>query len=96
MANEEISRDKAEIACRSLLETSITDCVVAFQSYCEAICQKEFPTEKLASNVFQRIEDGNNLWKRIFQEGYADWLSLKEYSRFNILFQRKQVIPVTS
>lgn len=94
-ANEEISRDKAEIACRSLIETSIADCIVAFQSYCEAICRKELPNEKLVSNVFQRIEDGNNLWKRIFQEGYDDWISLKEYSRINTLFQRRHLLAHT-
>ncbi len=87
-----MSKDEAEITCRSLIETGLNDCVVAFQRFCEATFQKEKPNEKLASNVFQRLEDGSKLWKTIFNEGYEDWLTVSELKRMNILFQRRHLL----
>lgn len=91
-AIEAVSKDEAEITCRSLIESGLNDCVVAFQSFCEATFRKELSTEKLAANVFQRIEDGSNLWKKVFQEGYDNWLTTSEFKRLNILFQRRHLL----
>ncbi len=89
---EAVNKDEAEITCRSIIETSLNDCVVAFQRFCEATFQKENPTAKLHANVFQRLEDGSNLWKSIFNEGYENWLTVYEFERLNILFQRRHLL----
>lgn len=91
-AIEAISKDEAEITCRSLVETGLNDCVVAFQRFCEVTFVKEKPNEKLSVNVFQRLEDGSKLWKGVFNEGYEDWLTAKEFIRMNTLFQRKHLL----
>jgi len=89
---EAVNKDEAEITCRSIVETSLNDCVVAFQRFCEATFQKENSTAKLHANVFQRLEDGSNLWKSIFNEGYENWLTVYEFERLNILFQRRHLL----
>ena len=88
----EVSKDDAEITCRSLVETGLNDCVVAFQRFCEATFVKEKPNEKLSINVFQRLEDGSKIWKGVFNEGYEDWLTVKEFTRMNTLFQRRHLL----
>lgn len=91
-AIEVVSKDDAEITCRSLIETGLNDCVVAFQRFCEATFVKEKPTEKISANVFQRLEDGSKLWKGVFNEGYEDWLTATELKRMNTLFQRRHLL----
>lgn len=94
-AIETTSKDQAEITCRSLIENSLTDCIVAFQRFCEVTFQKENAKEKIPANVFQRLDDGNNLWKRVFNSGYQDWLTTFEFNRMNILFQRRHLLSHT-
>lgn len=91
-AIEAVSKDEAEITCRSLVETALNDCVVAFQRFCEVTFVIENPTEKTSVNVFQRLEDGSNLWKGVFNEGYGDWLTATEFARMNTLFQRRHLL----
>lgn len=94
-AIETLSKDDAEITCRSVIETALNDCVVAFQRFCEATYQKENPNEKIPANVFQRLDDGSNLWKKVFHAGYQDWLTTSEFNRMNILFQRRHLLSHT-
>lgn len=94
-AIEAISKDEAEITCRSLIETALNDCVVAFQRFCEATYYREKPNEKISGNAFQRLEDGSNLWKGIFNAGYQDWVTAFEFNRMNILFQRRHLLSHT-
>lgn len=94
-AIEESSKDNAEITCRSLIEGTLSDCVVAFQRFCEATFQKERPNEKLPSNTFQRLEDGSKVWTGLFKEGYHDWLTASELNRMNTLFQRRHLLSHT-
>ena len=94
-AVETSSKDDAEIMCRSLIEDALKDCVVAFQRFCEATYQKRKPDEKLAMNVFQRLDTGSKLWKGIYNEEYADWLTTLEFQRMNLLFQRRHLLAHT-
>lgn len=91
-AIEITSKDEAEITCRSVIETALNDCVVAFQRFCEATYINDKTNETLSLNVFQRLEDGSKLWKDIFNEGYEDWLTVEEFSRFKTLFQRRHLL----
>lgn len=88
-------KDEAETTCRSLIETSLSDCVVAFQRYLEEVYKKQPGAENVSFNAFQRIEDGNSYWKRLLSEGYKDWLTPSEFNRLSLLFQRRHLLAHT-
>lgn len=94
-AIEEISIDEATTTCRSLIETSLNEGVVAFQRFCEKKFSDKYPTVKVKFNAFQNLEIGEKYWKNALGESYSDWLPHKEYFRLNILFQRRHLLSHT-
>jgi len=82
-------KDEAELTCRSLIETCISDGVVAFQKYCEGMYE---PYGKSPFNVFQRLEDGSKLWEKAVKKGYASWLTEGELKVLSILFQKRHLL----
>jgi len=89
------SKDQAEVTCRSLIESALIDCVVAFQRFCEASFTYKKPNEKLPFNVFQRLDGGSEIWEKNFNEGYHDWLTSSEFNRINIYFNRRHLLSHT-
>lgn len=83
------SKDEAERTCISLLESSVSDVVVAFQRLCESVYQSIDNTTTLKRNVFQRLADGSTLWKNAVGKGYLDWISNREYVQLKICFQQR-------
>ena len=53
------SKDKAALVCRSLVESCLSDGVVAFQKYCEGLYE---PYGDVPFNAFQRLKQGSELW----------------------------------
>jgi uncharacterized Zn finger protein (UPF0148 family) len=94
-AVEAISLDEANITCKSLIETSLNDGVVAFQRYCEKTFSKLAPDVKIKHNAFQNLEIGGKYWENNFEKSYSDWLTPLEFSRLNILFQRRHLLSHT-
>ena len=94
-ALEEISKDEAETTCRSLIETSLGECVVAFQRFCEVTFSTKSPTTKLKFNAFQNLEIGGQYWKELINETYIDWLTEQEYVLLNGLFQKRHLLSHT-
>lgn len=94
-AVESISRDEAEITCRSLIETSLNECVVAFQRFCEVTFSKRNPSEKIKLNAFQKLDVGGDYWKNLYGETYQDWLTETEYQILNQLFQKRHLLSHT-
>lgn len=92
---EEISKDEAEMTCRSMIETSINEIVVAFQRFCEVSFKNLSPTTNLTFNAFQKLDVGENYWKTVFQEGYSDWLTPPEFNKLNELFQKRHLLSHT-
>ncbi|WP_421349280.1 hypothetical protein [Aeromonas veronii] len=86
---EASTKDDAELTCRSLLETSISDGVVAFQKFCEGLYE---PFGKPPFNAFQRLEQGSGLWANAIDKTYSDWLSPSEINELNILFQKRHLL----
>lgn len=84
-----LSRDEAELTCRSLRETSLSDGVTAFQKYCEGLYETY---GKPPFNAFQRIEDGSNLWRDALGVGYEKWLSVSELDELKILYQKRHLL----
>ncbi|WP_345978744.1 hypothetical protein [Sulfurimonas sp. HSL3-2] len=83
------SKDEAELTCRSLQETCISDGVVAFQKLCEGLYEAY---GKAPFNAFQRLEQGSELWEKAIKKGYADWLTSDQITKLNILFQKRHLL----
>lgn len=86
---ESTGKDEAELTCRSLIETCISDGVVAFQKYCEGMHE---PYGKPPFNAFQRLGDGSELWQKVVKKGYDSWLTEEELKVLNILFQKRHLL----
>ncbi|MEN6334144.1 MAG: hypothetical protein ABFE01_07765 [Phycisphaerales bacterium] len=86
-------KDAAELTRRSMVESGVTDAVVAFQRLMEEryLAQPNVP-QKLPQNVFQRLPDGSDLWKAIGCPAYNDVLSPTELARLKILFHRRHLL----
>jgi len=94
-AVEEISKDEAETTCRSLIESSLNECVVAFQRFCEVTYLNKRPNEKLKFNAFQNLEIGAEYWKELLLETYSDWLTKSQMTELNELFQKRHLLSHT-
>jgi uncharacterized Zn finger protein (UPF0148 family) len=94
-AVETVSKDEAENTCRSLIETSLGECVVAFQRFCEVNFKTRAPEKNIKFNAFQNIEVGATYWKDLLGETYADWLTADEMKRLNLLFQKRHLLAHT-
>lgn len=91
-AISQYSKDEAERTCLSLIETSVPDLVVAFQRLCECIYEQQPDAKPLKRNVFQRLDDGNKLWKELIGEGYEDWITEQEYLKLRKCFQQRHLL----
>ncbi len=87
--NESVGKDEAELTCRSMIETCISDGVVAFQKYCEGMYE---PYGNAPYNAFQRLEQASDLWKAVIQNGFDRWLSGEEIGALNILYQKRHLL----
>jgi hypothetical protein len=92
---EQGSKDEAQIVYRSLIEASLNESVVAFQRYCEASYYRVSPLEKVRPNAFQNLEIGGEYWKKLLGESYTDWLSEREMTELNTLFQKRHLFSHT-
>ena len=84
-----VGKDEAELTCRSLIETCVSDGVVAFQKLCEGLYE---PYGKPPFNAFQRLEQSEELWNKIFDESYSDWLTTKELCELKVLYQKRHLL----
>jgi len=85
-------KDEGEVTVRSLIESTLSDGVTAFQRLSEALYSKMPSTRPAPFNVFQRIEDGSRLWKDACGKGYEDWLTPAEMNDLNLLFQKRHLL----
>lgn len=84
-----VGRDEAELTCRSLRETCLSDGVTAFQKYCEGLYK---PFGKAPFNIFQRIDDGSELWCSALGKGYESWLTAQELASLKVLYQKRHIL----
>ena len=85
-------KDEGEITIRSLIESALTDGVTAFQRLAEELYEKVPNCQPAPFNAFQRIDDGNRLWKNACGKRYEDWLTPGELSDLNLLFQKRHLL----
>ncbi len=84
-----VGKDEAELTSRSLRETCLSDGVTAFQKYCEGLYE---PFGKASFNVFQRIEEGSELWRTAVGKGFESWLTAQELSSLKVLYQKRHIL----
>lgn len=84
-------KDEAERTCSSLIESSVPDLVVAFQRVCECVYPQLDSAAKLKRNVFQRLDDGDSLWRNLLGEGYTNWISEDDYALMKKCFQQRHL-----
>lgn len=87
--SESVGKDDAEITCRSIMESCLSDGVVAFQKYAES-CYSKYGDPPF--NAFQRLEQGSKLWEDATGKKYSDWLSAEELQKLNISFQKRHLL----
>lgn len=92
---ETISKYTAAITCQSLIETSLNDCVVAFQRFNEVLFGRKFPATKVRFNSFQNVEFGAEYWREAIGETFNDWTNEKEIKSLKIFFQRRHLLSHT-
>lgn len=86
---ESTGKDEAELTCRSIIETCISDGVVAFQKYCEGMYE---PYGKAPFNAFQRLNQASDLWNAAIGKGFETWLSNEEIGTLNTLYQKRHLL----
>jgi hypothetical protein len=86
---EATGKDEAEVTCRSLLESCISDGVVAFQLFCEGL-YADYGEPPF--NAFQRLEQGSKLWQDAIGKGYGDWLTPNELQGLKVLYQKRHLL----
>lgn len=84
-----MGKDEAELTCRSLRETCLSDGVTAFQKYCEGLYE---PLGKAPFNIFQKIDEGSELWRSAIGRGYDFWLTAGELSGLKTLYQKRHIL----
>jgi rRNA maturation endonuclease Nob1 len=95
ISKDTVADDTSIIIARSLIETSLNDCVITFQFNMEGIFKSRFPTISIPFNIFQRIDDGNQFWKQHQSKGYEDILAHPELDRIKLYFQRRHLLSHT-
>jgi uncharacterized Zn finger protein (UPF0148 family) len=88
----EMNPDEVQITTRSLIESWLTDIVVAFQRFCEEKYKQQESTEIIKPNAFQNLEIGGNLWKSLLGMTYEDWLTVEDFNRLNTSFQKRHLL----
>lgn len=86
--------DVAENFERQLLEDQIENVVTGFQRVSEALFG-ELPTAANFSwdaNLFQRLSDGSELWRRATGKAYDDFLDASEMAVLGTMIQRRHKI----
>lgn len=91
-SNDDLSKDERVSVTQSLLKSSISELVGAFQAMCSSVFSEKYPSVDLPRNVFQRIDDGNKLWRDNANIEYTNWLSADEMRRLKIYFQQRHLL----
>ena len=89
---KELSKDEVVAVQQSLLKSSLSELVGAFQVLCTSIFSQNHPLVRLKPNVFQRLEDGNKLWKDNANIEYQNWLSNGEMADLKKYFQQRHLL----
>lgn len=87
--------DKAETISRSMIESSLSDVISAFQKF----AQSNFNTltgRSARPNDFQIVEKGSNLYREELDNGYEKWLNEEEIEYMKLMFQRRHIIEHNS
>jgi hypothetical protein len=88
----QVGKDHTENAKQMMLEKCIESGVMAFQRAVEVLYKEETGGEIFARNVFQRLDQGSDLWKERFGVSYSNILSENELKAIKIAFQQRHLL----
>jgi len=88
-------RDHGAVLERSILESALSDCVVALQRLAEQLYQRFPDVSQPRMNAFQRLGDLDRLWLAASGEGLDSWIEDGERSQLNLLYQRRHLLAHT-
>lgn len=94
-SGDQSTNDTNIVIARSLIETSLNDCVIAFQFNIEEVFKSRFPSVSIPFNLFQRIDEGNQFWKQHQATGYVDILTNTELGKLRLYFQKRHLLSHT-
>lgn len=86
--SDSVGADEAELTCKSMLETCISDGVVAFQKYCEG-CILNSAT---LLQCLPAADQASSLWEQAIQKSFGDWLTDEELAKLSILYQKRHLL----
>lgn len=83
--------DEAQILRTTLIETSLSDIVVAFQHYTEKQYSKA-TNNTAPRNAFQNLERGSKEWVKSGYNSYVDLIGETKLHNLNIKFQQRHLL----
>ena len=76
-----------------MIETGLSDGVVAFQRFCELTYKNNVQQDKkIKFNAFQNLEVGADYWKELIGESYKNWLTDSEFRDLTVSFQKRHLL----
>lgn len=94
-AVETVSKDEAATTCRSLIETSLDECVVAFQRFFEVHFTERNTEKTLQFNPFKTTNGSASNLKDVVGVTCEDWVTDEEVKTLNLLFQKRRLLTIT-
>jgi len=85
-------KDAAELTVRSMIESGIQDCVVAFQRLAEELYGRVSSSAPPRRNAFQNLDERGALWTSVLGQGYENWLTPDEYRELSVVFQQRHLL----
>ena len=85
-------RDIAETTVRVVVENGLQNAVTAFQRVVEALFEELPSSPKAGRNVFQRLSQGSDLWRKETGRSYSDHLDAASLNQLGRAFQQRHLL----
>lgn len=85
-------RDVAENTIRTVVESGLTNAVMAFQRYAEALYLRKPGAASPRRNAFQNLSTGGDLWRQAYGHGFEDYLGVSKLADLNRYFQQRHLL----
>ena len=89
---ETSGEDMAKGMARSIYENKMVDMVGLFQRFGECLFLSVPGVGSPSQNVFQRLDEGSDLWNNKVGQSFESMLEPDEYKRLKMYFQRRHVL----
>jgi len=84
--------DEAENTARLLREKGVSDIVTALQRVAERVWESLPGSSPPPRNIFQRLAEANQLWRKATGQDFLAFLSPDEFRRMQIFYQKRHLL----